>query len=202
MQIEHLDMALVLTAVIGGYLSGSVPYGLLVGQVFGVGDIRKTGSGNIGATNMLRAGGKKLAVITLLLDMLKGLIPVVVAKNYGMDYAVLTAAAALVGHIYPVWLKFKGGKGVATMLGVLFGLSFYLGALAAATWLFIAISFRYSSLSALVAVAMTPIYAFFMFNGATWWIATLTLMALLVIFKHRANIQRLIARTEPKIGKK
>lgn len=196
---QNLALPMVGAAVMGGYLSGSVPYGLLLGQIFGVGDLRKSGSGNIGATNMLRVGGKKLAAFTLLLDALKGLIPVAVAARFGFDYAVITAVAAVVGHMFPVWLKFKGGKGVATTLGVLFGLSLPLGVATCVMWLGVAFATRYSSLAALVAVALTPLYAW-VFTGSMLAVWAVLLIALLVFIRHHENITRLINGTESKIG--
>jgi len=135
----------VLAAFLGGYLSGSVPYGLLLGKLSGLGDIRKAGSGNIGATNVLRLGGKKLAVITLLLDALKGTVPVLVARQIHLDYAVMAALGAFIGHLFPVWLRFKGGKGVAVALGITFALSWQTGLILCLIWLAVALISRYSS---------------------------------------------------------
>jgi acyl phosphate:glycerol-3-phosphate acyltransferase len=201
-------MPYVLVAVIGGYLSGSVPYGLIISKIMGAGDIRAAGSGNIGATNVLRVVGKGAAAATLLLDALKGAVPVLVALNLRtsepQDYAIMTGLAAFFGHLFPVWLKFKGGKGVATMLGILFGIDLYfrlewplLGLIAVTVWLIMAFAFRYSSLSALIAAATSPIAAWFLANRQ---IAEFCLfLAVLVWWRHAANIKRLLKGEESKI---
>lgn len=191
----------VLVALVGGYLSGSVPYGLLLGKMAGIGDIRKSGSGNIGATNMLRVGGKKIAALTLLLDALKGAVPVLIAQQYHMDYAVMAALGAFVGHIFPVWLWFKGGKGVATGIGVLMALSWPTGLAICATWLAVAFTLRYSSLAALMALGLAPIYMSY-FNGHLTLITAALFIAILVWIKHHANIIRLVRGAESKIGQK
>lgn len=182
-----------------GYLSGSVPYGLLLGKMMGKGDIRQSGSGNFGATNALRVGGKKLGILTLLCDFLKAFLPVIIVKHYfNMDYTIAVGLGAVAGHLFPVWLKFKGGKGVASSCGVIVGLVPVLGAVLVATWLFVAFVTKYSSLSAITAAAVSPI--------ATWFITTdpkltitITLLALILIVKHHANIKRLIKGEESKI---
>jgi glycerol-3-phosphate acyltransferase PlsY len=183
-----------------GYLLGSIPFGLLLTRAAGLGDIRKVGSGNIGATNVLRTGRKGLAAATLVLDALKGAAAVLLAARLGHLAAVAAAAGAVLGHMFPVWLSFKGGKGVATTLGVMWGLSWQVGAIACATWLLVAAVFRYSSLAALFAVAIAAIAA---------WLVTdergamlLTLLVPLVWARHHANIARLLAGTEPKIGQR
>ena len=188
-----------LTALVGGYLSGSVPYGLLVTRIAGGGDIRKAGSGNIGATNVLRVAGKKLAAATLLLDALKGLIPVLIAKQFHMDYAVLAALGALFGHLFPVWLKFKGGKGVATGIGVLLGLWWQVGVAIICVWLLMAMMFKYSSLAALTAFALAPILAA-MLTGNYQIIVTSFIVAACIWVKHHENLKRLANGTESKIG--
>ncbi len=189
---------LLLAALLVGYAFGSVPFGLVLGKLTGLGDIRKSGSGNIGATNMLRVGGKKLAAITLLLDALKGTIPVLLFKLAGQDYGVVAAIGALTGHLFPVWLKFKGGKGVATAIGIWFGLAWPVGLAICAAWLLSAVVFRYSSLAALLALGLSPIFAM---KWATPDHALFALLVGIVIWvKHHANIKRLLNGSEPKIG--
>lgn len=193
----------VLFAFLCGYLSGSVPYGLVISKLAGLGDLRKSGSGNIGATNMLRVGGKKLAIITLLLDALKGTIPVLIAKQIHMDYAVLVALGAFLGHLFPVWLRFKGGKGVAVALGIAFALSWKVGLILCLIWLAVAMMSQYSSLSALTAFGLAPMVAVYL--TADYQISIImALMAILIWIKHRDNLKRLANHTESKInlGKK
>ncbi len=191
----------VITALLS-YFLGSIPFGLVLCYAFGYGDIRKIGSGNIGATNVLRTGNKPLALATLLLDSGKGAIAVLLAA-YFVDFnaAMIAAFAALIGHTFPVWLKFKGGKGVATTLGTLIALKPVLGLAACGIWLLMAVIFRYSSLSALTAVAATPIIAHYLYQDPNLS-GLCAFIAALVWAKHRANIQRLFAGQEPKIGKK
>ncbi|RRH99205.1 glycerol-3-phosphate 1-O-acyltransferase PlsY [Mesorhizobium tamadayense] len=183
-----------------GYLLGSIPFGLLITRAAGLGDVRNIGSGNIGATNVLRTGNKGLAAATLLLDALKGTAAVLVAGHFAPELALVAGFGAFLGHLFPVWLGFKGGKGVATYLGVLLGLA-WLGMLVfAVVWLAMAFLFRYSSLAALTAAVVVPIALYFV---STPEIAGLfALMSLIVFIKHRANIQRLLAGTEGKIGAK
>ncbi|MGE4481644.1 glycerol-3-phosphate 1-O-acyltransferase PlsY [Acidocella sp.] len=189
-----------LAVAVFGYLMGSVPYGLLLTRLAGLGDIRAIGSGNIGATNVLRTGNKTLAAATLLLDGLKGFAAVLVVK-LAFHHGVLVAGlAAVLGHLFPLWLGFKGGKGVATGLGVFFGIAWPLGALCCAVWLLAAFTLRYSSLSALAAYAVAPIAALFM-NGPLAAEATL-IIAALVYWKHKSNIKRLLAGQEPRIGQR
>jgi glycerol-3-phosphate acyltransferase PlsY len=183
------------------YFSGSVPYGLLLGKMSGLGDIRKAGSGNIGATNVLRIGGKKLAALTLLLDALKGFIPVLLAKQIHMDYAVIAAVGAFIGHLFPVWLRFKGGKGVAVALGISFALSWKLGVALCLIWLAIAAIGRYSSLAALISLGLSPIIAEAL-TGDFQVVTVMLFIALMVWFKHHANIGRLLNNTESKINLK
>ena len=191
--------ATLIVALIGGYLSGSVPFGLILTRLAGMGDIRAIGSGNIGATNVLRTGNKKIAAATLLLDALKGLVPVVIAKQVHMDLAVLTALAALIGHIFPVWLKFKGGKGVATGIGVLLGLWWQLGVCVICLWLLAAILFRISSLAALLAFGLAPVLAF-MLSGQ-YQITVVTLIIAAVIWAtHHQNLKRLAQGSESRIS--
>lgn len=186
-------------AALVGYLLGSIPFGLLLTRAAGLGDIRNVGSGNIGATNVLRTGRKDLAIATLLLDGGKGAIAVAIAMAFGWPPHV-AGAAAFLGHCFPVWLKFRGGKGVATFLGTLVALWWPAGLMAAATWLATAFAFRFSSLGALAAAAATPLILFAMGKPA-YAIATLA-MAIVVFVRHSANIERLIKGEEPKIGQK
>ena len=183
-----------------GYLLGSIPFGLLLTRAAGLGDIRKVGSGNIGATNVLRTGRKGLAAATLLLDALKGVVAVLIADQVGQLAAVGAAAGAVLGHMFPVWLSFKGGKGVATTLGVMWGLSWPVGAIACASWLLFAAIFRYSSLAALLCVVIAAIAAWLLTDPRAAML--LTLLVPLVWVRHHENIARLLAGTEPKIGQK
>jgi glycerol-3-phosphate acyltransferase PlsY len=193
-------------AALIGYLLGSIPFGLLITRAAGLGDVRKIGSGNFGATNVLRTGRRELAALTLLLDALKGTAAVLVARYLWPGDAVYFAAiAAFLGHCYPVWLRFKGGKGVATMIGVLLGLAWPVAVIFCAVWLLIAFTQRYSSLSGLTAAVTSPIFAYvaFLMGWAADGIklaAVAALLALLLIYNHRANIGRLLNGTEPKIG--
>ena len=188
-------------AFLFGYLCGSIPFGLILTKLAGTQDLRSIGSGNIGATNVLRTGNKGLAAATLLGDMLKGTIAVIVAGHFGGPNAAIAAGVgAFVGHLFPVWLKFKGGKGVATYIGVLLGLFWPAAAMFGALWIATALTTRYSSLSALVAAFVTPIFL--------WWfghpaLASLfAVLTLLLFYTHRDNIRRLQAGTEGKIGVK
>ena len=181
-----------------GYLLGSIPFGLLLTRAAGLGDIRKVGSGNIGATNVLRTGHKGLAAATLLLDALKGVVAVLIADQVGQLMAVGAAAGAVIGHMFPVWLGFKGGKGVATTLGIMWGLSWPVGAIACGTWLLMAAVFRYSSLAALISVVVAAIAAWFLTDHHAAWL--LTLLVPLVWVRHHENIARLLNGTEPRIG--
>ncbi len=184
-----------------GYLLGSVPFGIVITRALGLGDLRQIGSGNIGATNVLRTGHKGAALATLLLDSGKGAIAVLLARWLGGDTAaVLAGAGALLGHCFPVWLGFRGGKGVATFLGTLIALYWPLGLAACAIWLVTALATRISSLSALVAVGTSPLVALLMGKGQI--AAAALFMAALVIWRHKDNIARLRAGTEPRIGRK
>ena len=190
-------------AVLGllGYLAGSIPFGLIITRLAGLGDIRAIGSGNIGATNVLRTGRKSLAVATLLADALKGTIAVIVARALGGEAAALAAAfGAFLGHTFPVWLGFKGGKGVATYIGVLLGLWWPFAVAFCLIWLAMAFAFRISSLSALTASAVVPVAAFVLGYASGPTALVLGVLAVLVFIRHRPNIERLIAGTEPKIG--
>ncbi|EEE47998.1 glycerol-3-phosphate 1-O-acyltransferase PlsY [Roseibium alexandrii] len=190
-----------LAALAFGYLLGTIPFGLILTKLGGHGDIREIGSGNIGTTNVLRTGSKKLAAATLLGDALKGTVAVLIAARFGPDTALIAGFGAFLGHLFPVWLKFKGGKGVATYLGILLGLYWPMFLIAALTWVGMAVVFRYSSLSALTASAVTPIILYFGFSqfqlGEMFLVLTLLLWA-----KHHENIGRLLKGQESKIGKK
>jgi len=189
-----------IAALIFGYLLGSIPFGLLITRAAGLGDVRKIGSGNIGATNVLRTGNKGLAALTLLLDALKGTAAVLIAGRWGSDYAIVAGLGAFLGHLFPAWLGFRGGKGVATYLGVLVGLAWIGALIFAAVWLAVAFAARYSSLAALVAAIVVPIALYFLGYGQA--AGLFAVMSLIVIIKHRANIGRLVAGTESKIGAK
>ncbi|MBJ6986206.1 MULTISPECIES: glycerol-3-phosphate 1-O-acyltransferase PlsY [unclassified Devosia] len=182
-----------------GYLFGSIPFGLILTRAAGLGDIRQIGSGNIGATNVLRTGNKKIAALTLILDALKAVVPILLARHFwGEDAARIAAVGAFFGHCFPVWLGFKGGKGVAVMIGSLLALAWPVGLIFCAVWLLLAYVRKISSLAALTAAATAPIFAY-LFVGAGLAIVVL-ILALLLFFQHRENIARLINGTEPKIG--
>jgi len=188
-----------LSSALLGYLLGSIPFGLVLTRLGGYGDIRKIGSGNIGATNVLRTGNKPLALATLLLDSGKGAIAALAALYVaGPDAALFAAGGALLGHSFPVWLGFQGGKGVATTLGVLLAVAWPVGVLACLTWLLAALVFRISSLSALLAVGLSPVMAWFL-AGPNVAILCL-LVAILVFVRHASNIRRLLKGEEPKIN--
>ncbi|MEQ1929505.1 MAG: glycerol-3-phosphate 1-O-acyltransferase PlsY [Parvularculaceae bacterium] len=187
----------IIFAALLGYFLGSIPFGLLVTKFAGMGDIRDMGSGNIGATNVLRTGRKDLAVATLLLDGGKGAIAVIIAYLMGWRPEI-AGAAAFLGHCFPVWLGFKGGKGVATFLGTILALWFPAGVLICATWLGAAFVSRFSSLAALLAASAGPLILFAMGKGA--FACAALFMAALVFIRHRANIERLLKSEEPKIG--
>ena len=189
-----------LAAAILGYLLGSIPFGLLLTKIAGLGDIRAIGSGNIGATNVLRTGRKDLALATLLLDGGKGAVAVLIARAVSEDLTVIAGGAAILGHLFPVWLKFKGGKGVATTLGTLIAVNWMVGIGACLTWLIVALVFRYSSLSALIAVAAAPFIALWLGLVPLAWLAAFA--AVLVWVRHHENIKRLLKGAEPKIGNK
>jgi len=198
LDFETVTPMMAILAVILGYLSGSIPFGLLFTRWAGLGDVRAIGSGNIGATNVLRTGNKKLAVLTLLADAVKGTIPILVMKALGGESAGLIAGlAAFAGHLFPVWLGFKGGKGVATNIGILFGLYWPLGLIFLAVWLAVAFLFRMSSLSALTASALSPLWAWLL--GQPTLVLPLLVIGLLIWIMHRANIARLLKGEEAKI---
>ena len=189
--------ALVVAAV-GAYLLGSIPFGLILARLGGYGDIRAIGSGNIGATNVLRTGNKRLAAATLALDAAKGAIAVLVFARWGPIAAAIGAIAAFLGHLFPVWLGFKGGKGVATACGVLLAYFWPVGLAALATWLVVAIVTRYSSLAAIVAALAAPIYAWFAARDATP-VIVVAILAVLVLVRHSDNVGRLIRGEEGRI---
>lgn len=186
-------------ALVVGYLLGSIPFGLLLTKAAGAGDLRAIGSGNIGATNVLRTGRKGLAAATLLLDALKGAVAVWVADAIVPGGGLLGAAGAFFGHCYPIWLRFAGGKGVATLGGVAFGIWWPLGLIYLAIWIGTLAATRYSSVGGLTAAAVTPIVAFAAGLGSAG--VLFIALALLVFWKHRGNLQRLFAGTEPKVGR-
>jgi glycerol-3-phosphate acyltransferase PlsY len=201
-----------LAAVVAAYLLGSLAFAVIVSRVMGLSDPRTFGSKNPGATNVLRSGSKPAAIVTLLFDALKGLVPVLLVRLYGRRYGLgdgtvaLVGLAAFLGHLYPVFFRFQGGKGVATFIGVVFGVHWILGLATAATWLIIAFFFRYSSLASLVAAVFAPVY-YLLGDHLTWYAESpiamaLFAMALLLAWRHRANIQRLLQGTESRLGAK
>lgn len=191
---------LILWAVLG-YLLGSIPFGIVIARALGLGDLRKIGSGNIGATNVLRTGNKPAALATLVLDSLKGAAAVLIARQFaGEDAAQLAGLCAFLGHCFPVWLGFKGGKGVATFLGLLLGLAFPLGLAACATWVVGALLTRISSASALLAAASSPLWAWVL--GYPSMVVLCVVLAVIVWGRHHANIARIVRGEEPRIGKK
>jgi len=195
---------IIAVAAIGGYLLGSIPFGVIAMRIGGMGDIRKVGSGNIGATNVLRTGRKDLALITLVGDAAKGAAAVLLARFFLKDDAAvyaLAGGAAFVGHLFPVWLKFKGGKGVATFLGVLLAVWWPAGLLACAMWLLMAFIGRISSLAALAAAALSPMFVFFT-QGPYPAMLLAAVLAFLVFIRHHENISRLLKGEEPRIGGK
>ncbi len=201
-----------LAAAVIGYLIGSIPFGLVLTRLAGLGDVRKIGSGNIGATNVLRTGNKMLALATLILDGGKGAIVVLLANHFlTQDYAVLAGGGAFLGHLFPLWLKFKGGKGVATFIGVMLAISWPAGIAVALTWLLVAITLRMSSLAALIAAALSPLYVYGLMQtvlldeiyfGDPQRIELSAFMAILIFIRHHENIGRILKGTEPRIGKK
>ena len=181
-----------------GYLLGAIPFGLILTRLTGAGDLRAIGSGNIGATNVLRTGRKGLAAATLLLDLGKGLAAVLIAWQWFPDHVALAAVGAVLGHCFPVWLRFRGGKGVATLMGVSLGLAWPIGLAYAVAWLGMLAITRISSLSGMTAAVVAPLAAWL--TGYPDFVLPLALLAALVLFLHRANIGRLLAGTEPKVG--
>jgi len=201
------DTLFPLLAALAGYLVGSLSFAVIISRVMGLSDPRSYGSGNPGATNVLRSGNKKAAVLTLLFDALKGYVPVLLVSLYGERFGLgegtmaLVALGAFLGHLWPVFFKFKGGKGVATAAGAIFGLNWMLGLAVLASWLIIAFFTRYSSLAAIVAAAFAPFYQMLIWEAGPT-AGVLVLMALLLIWRHEGNIRKLMAGTESKIGQK
>ncbi|MDE1930445.1 MAG: glycerol-3-phosphate 1-O-acyltransferase PlsY [Alphaproteobacteria bacterium] len=196
--VLSLSWPLLLCAALA-YLVGSIPFGLILTRLAGLGDVRQIGSGNIGATNVLRTGRKGLAAATLLLDASKGALTVAVARGFGSEFAAVAALAAVLGHLFPVWLGFKGGKGVATSAGVLLAYNPPVALVTIATWLVMALLFRYSSLAAVTAAVLAPLWAWLFGPRATQPIAVVGVIALLVIARHAGNIGRLMHGAESKI---
>jgi glycerol-3-phosphate acyltransferase PlsY len=207
--VQNLYPAL---AVVAAYLIGSLAFAVLVSKAMGLSDPRTFGSKNPGATNVLRSGSKPAAIVTLLLDALKGLVPVLLVKRYGPEYGLgdttlaLVGLAAFLGHLYPVFFRFQGGKGVATFIGVVFGIDWVLGIATGLTWLIIAFFFRYSSLASLLAAVFAPVY-YLVGAGVRWYVEppivmALFVMALFLAWRHRANIDRLMKGKEPRLGSK
>ena len=186
--------------IAAGYLLGSIPFGVLLTRAFGAGDLRQIGSGNIGATNVLRTGRKGLAAATLLLDAAKGFAAVTIVGALWPGNGVLAAAAAFLGHVYPVWLKFRGGKGVATMMGIVLALHWPCAVVFALVWLGLLAVLRFSSLAGMTAAFSAPLSAAFFYQFDI--VLPLLALALLVLWKHRENIERLLNGTEPKVGAK
>ncbi len=198
--MSNLQLALpyFLGAFLGGYALGAIPFGLILTRAAGLGDVRSIGSGNIGATNVLRTGKKGLAATTLVLDALKGTLAAYLGSRISMEIGMVAAFGALMGHMFPMWLGFKGGKGVATYLGILFGLIWQVGLIFCAVWLATAMVSRMSSLAALAGCFIVPValYGFGLHQLAGFF----AFISIIVILKHRSNIQRLVTGTEPKIG--
>jgi len=202
-----METAYAAAATIAAYLIGSLSFAVIVSRVMGLNDPRTYGSGNPGATNVLRSGNKKAAILTLVFDALKGFVPVLLVRLYGPRWGLgdgavaLVGLAAFLGHLWPVFFRFQGGKGVATAAGVLLGIEPWLGAATLATWLIIAFFFRYSSLAAIVAAVFAPFYQLLIWGGGPVAVSV-TIMGLLLIWRHSANIQKLLKGTESKIGQK
>ena len=205
-----MDAAYTLLATLAAYLIGSLSFAVIVSRAMGLNDPRTYGSKNPGATNVLRSGSKAAAVVTLLLDAVKGWLPVVLVRWFGAPYGLeegtqaLVGLAAFVGHLWPVFFRFQGGKGVATALGVLLGFSGWLGLATAATWLIIAFFFRYSSLAALVAAVFAPLF-YLLGGGVVWYaersiLAAMVVMSALLLWRHKDNIARLVQGTESRLG--
>jgi glycerol-3-phosphate acyltransferase PlsY len=210
--LESMQSFFPAIAALAGYLIGSLSFAVIVSRVMGLNDPRTFGSKNPGATNVLRSGSKTAAIVTLLLDAAKGWLPVVLVKWFGKPYGLdegtvaMVGLAAFVGHLYPVFFKFVGGKGVATALGVLLGISGILGLATVLTWVIMAYFFRYSSLASLTAALFAPLYYVFG-NGVAWYMSTeillaISIMSLLLIYRHAENIGRLAKGTESRLGKK
>lgn len=201
MPLIETSAALLLVWAVIGYLLGSIPFGMVLTRLMGLGNLRDIGSGNIGATNVLRTGSKKAAALTLLLDGGKGAVAVLLARTMaGEDAAQIAGLAAMLGHCYPVWLRFEGGKGVATYIGLVLALAWPVGLAVCITWLAVAATSRTSSLAALAAAALSTFWMVLLGHGHALVLGAL--LTLLIFWRHRANIARLRAGTEPKIGQK
>ena len=187
----------IITVFIASYFSGSIPFGLILTKIFLNKDLRKIGSKNIGATNVLRTGNKKIAGLTLFLDIVKGIIPILITKEYFTDLIYLSSLAAFLGHIFPVWLRFKGGKGVATYLGIIFILSFNLGVIFCLSWILISVASKYSSLSSILSTMIVFIVSFF--NNNFELTSYLFITFIIILYTHRQNIVRLKNKSEDKI---
>jgi len=189
-----------ITALVFGYLLGAIPFGLIFTKLAGLGDVRNIGSGSIGATNVLRTGNKKLAAATVIADILKGTAAVLIAGEYGPDQAVMAGLGAFLGHCFPVWLKFKGGKGAATYFGITIAVLWQVALMFMSIWILCALITRYSSISSLLASLATPIAVYWL--GHVQWAELLALLTLIIWLKHHSNIKRLLNGTESKIGQK
>lgn len=198
--VADYSIALILVTLIGGYILGSIPFGLVLTRLAGLGDIRKIGSGNIGATNVLRTGNKFLALLTLILDIGKGAAAVLIAEYFYPGLGLFAGGGAFFGHLYSVFLKFTGGKGVATFLGIMIALNPLTGLACCALWIVSALLFRISSLSALIAALASPLFGYY-FSEINLAILA-GILCTLILLKHTDNIRRLMAGTEPRIGKK
>lgn len=187
----------IIIVFIASYLSGSLPFGLILTKIFLNKDLRKIGSKNIGATNVLRTGNKTIAALTLFLDILKGIIPLLITKEYLTDLIYLSSLAAFLGHIFPVWLRFKGGKGVATYLGIIFILSFNLGVIFCVSWILISIASKYSSLSSILSTLIVFVVSFF--NNNFELTSYLFITFIIILYTHRQNIVRIKNKSEDKI---
>jgi len=195
------SMQMLILAGVFGYLLGSIPFGMVIAKVMGLGNLREIGSGNIGATNVLRTGNKKAAALTLIFDAGKGAVAVLLARAFiGEDAAQIAGLAAFLGHLFPVWLGFRGGKGVATFMGILLAIYWPLGLAACATWLFFALTMRMSSLAGLAAAGFAPLWMLLLQNLEPFFLGAA--LTILIYIRHWANIKRIKAGTEPKIGRK
>ena len=186
----------VLLIIIASYLLGSIPFGYLLTKIFLKKDIRNIGSGNIGATNALRTGNKTLGYFTLILDISKAVLPILIIKNYFQEYIYISGLSVFLGHIFPIWLKFKGGKGVATYVGILFCINYLIGLFFIIIWFILYLFFKFSSLSSLIASLSIPIFYYYYFEDQNYYFYII--MFILIFFTHRENIKRLINKTESK----
>ena len=193
------SLALTSIVFILAYFLGSIPFGILISKIYGLGNLRNLGSGNIGATNVLRTGNRFAALLTLILDASKGFLGVIMARYISEDAAITASVCVILGHIYPIWLKFVGGKGVATFIGALLALNFMAGIFVCLVWLSVAFLYRYSSLAAIISSLSAPIWIFLFYgNGA---LVVTVIMTILILYRHKENIRRLVNGSESKIGK-